>query len=109
MGAGAVIDKIHKVTGDSKVDITFDIDCLDPAFAPGTGTPVMGGLTPAMALDILRGLKGIDLIGMDVVEVSPHYDHAEITALAGAAIATEMLCCLQQKRTSQDEIHIRYG
>lgn len=76
---------------DKPAYITFDIDCLDPAFAPGTGTPVIGGITSDKALRILRGLRGINLVGMDVVEVSPPFDNAEVTALAGATIATELL------------------
>ena len=65
-----------------------------PAYAPGTGTPVVGGLTTAQALQAVRGLEGLDLVGMDVVEVAPAYDHAEITALAGATIAHDLLCLL---------------
>ncbi|MDD2052180.1 agmatinase [Pseudomonas putida] len=83
---------IRARVGDHPVYLTFDIDCLDPAFAPGTGTPVCGGLSSYQALATLRGLRGINLIGMDVVEVAPPYDHAEITALAGAAVAMEMIC-----------------
>ncbi|WP_447903436.1 agmatinase [Pseudomonas serbica] len=78
--------------GDNPVYLTFDIDCLDPSYAPGTGTPVSGGLTSFQALEILRALRGINVVGMDLVEVSPPYDHAEITALAGATIAMEMIC-----------------
>ena len=78
--------------GDNPVYITFDIDCLDPAFAPGTGTPVWGGLSSAQAGIILNELKGINLVGMDVVEVSPSYDHAGITALAAAHVAYDLLC-----------------
>lgn len=77
--------------GDEK-RIDFDIDCLDPAFAPGTGTPVCGGLSTFHAFEILRGLRGINVIGMDVVEVAPAHDHAEITALAASALAMEMIC-----------------
>ncbi|MFV0474527.1 MAG: agmatinase [Pikeienuella sp.] len=84
--------EIRRVTADRPVYLTFDIDALDPSCAPGTGTPVVGGLLTWQALAIIRALKGIRLIGMDVVEVSPAYDHAEITALAGATIALEMLC-----------------
>ena len=73
------------------VYITFDIDCLDPAYAPGTGTPVVGGITTDKALNILRGLVGINIVGADVVEVAPAYDHADITALAGATIGLEMI------------------
>jgi agmatinase len=71
--------------------VTFDIDCLDPAFAPGTGTPVPGGISTERALEILRELVGCNLIGMDVVEVAPAYDHAELAALAAATIALEWL------------------
>jgi agmatinase len=88
----ATIDAISETVGDHPSYITFDIDCLDPACAPGTGTPVCGGLTTNQALQVLRGLVGVDLIGMDLVEVAPHYDVAEITSLAGAHIAMEYLC-----------------
>lgn len=86
-----VIRKIRQVIADKPVYLSFDIDCLDPAFAPGTGTPVAGGLSSDRALQIIRGLKGLDLRGMDVVEVAPAYDHAELTALAAATLALEML------------------
>ncbi|MDD4071549.1 MAG: arginase family protein, partial [Desulfobacterales bacterium] len=86
--------EIKRVVGDHPAYITFDIDCLDPAFAPGTGTPVIGGLTTDMALKLLRKLVGIHLVGMDVVEVAPAYDHAEITALAAATIGLELLYVL---------------
>mgnify|MGYP006147464727 CR=1 FL=1 len=84
--------QIRARVGDNPVYLTFDIDCLDPAFAPGTGTPVCGGLSTHQALEILRALRGINLVGMDVVEVSPPYDHAEVTALAGATVAMELVC-----------------
>jgi agmatinase len=90
-GTDAVVDEVRKVIGDRSAYLTFDIDCLDPSYAPGTGTPVCGGLTSHQALQILRGLAGIDVIGMDVVEVAPAYDIAEITALAAASLAMEML------------------
>ncbi|MEM8699941.1 MAG: agmatinase, partial [Pseudomonadota bacterium] len=86
-GIGATLAAIRDVVGDNRCYLTFDIDCLDPAFAPGTGTPVCGGLSTWQAKEILRRLEGIDLIGMDLVEVAPAYDHAEITALAGATMA----------------------
>ncbi len=89
--ADAVAARIRKRVGDRPCYLSFDIDCLDPAFAPGTGTPVAGGLASAHALAILRGLAGIRLIGMDVVEVAPAYDHAAVTALAGATLGLEML------------------
>mgnify|MGYP001492446814 FL=1 len=87
-----IAELIRARVGDQPVYLTFDIDCLDPAFAPGTGTPVCGGLSSHQALEILRGLRGINLVGMDVVEVAPPYDHAEVTALAGATLAMEMVC-----------------
>jgi len=71
--------------------LTFDIDCLDPAHAPGTGTPVIGGLTSDRALKLIRGLQGMNIVGMDLVEVSPAFDQSEITALAAATLALEML------------------
>ncbi len=91
-GNDAIIQQIRERVGSNPVYLTFDIDCLDPAYAPGTGTPVPGGMTSFQALDIIRGLVGINLVGMDVVEVAPAYDHAEITALAAAQIAIELLC-----------------
>jgi len=93
-----IIDQIRTRVGDNPCYLTFDIDCLDPAYAPGTGTPVVGGLTTDRALKILRGLVGINLIGMDVVEVAPSYDHAEITALAAATLGLEMLYVLAAGR-----------
>ena len=86
-----IVKQVKSIVGDTPTYLTFDIDCLDPAYAPGTGTPVPGGLTTDKALKIIRGLQGVNLIGMDVVEVSPAYDHAEITALAAATLALEML------------------
>lgn len=93
--------QIRERVGNSPVYITFDIDCLDPAFAPGTGTPVPGGLSTFQALNIIRELKGINLVGMDVVEVAPAYDHAEITALAAAQIAIELLCLYAESHTQR--------
>jgi len=74
--------------------ISFDIDCLDPAYAPGTGTPVAGGMTTVQILKILRGLVGEHIVGMDLVEVAPAYDHADITSLAAATIVLEVLYVL---------------
>ena len=91
-GIETVCRELKRVLGDHPVYLTFDIDCLDPCFAPGTGTPVCGGLSSFQALEILRGLSGINLIGMDIMEVAPAYDVGEITALAGATLAMEMLC-----------------
>ncbi len=90
-GIDTVVDRIKSIVGDRPVYLTFDIDCLDPSYAPGTGTPVCGGLTTHQALSILRGLAGVNVIGMDMVEVAPAYDVGEITALAAAALCMEML------------------
>jgi agmatinase len=90
-GTDAVAERVRDVTGGRPVYLTFDIDCLDPSFAPGTGTPVCGGLSSFQAMAILRALRGINVVGMDVVEVAPAYDVGEITALAAAHIAMEML------------------
>lgn len=91
-GIDAVVRETRRIVGDKPVYLTFDIDCLDPSHAPGTGTPVCGGLTTHQAMSIVRGLMGINLVGMDVVEVAPAYDVGEITALAGAHMAMEMIC-----------------
>jgi agmatinase len=93
-GVAAALEIIRARAGDAPVYISFDIDCLDPAFAPGTGTPVPGGLASWQALELVRGLGGLNLVGMDVVEVSPPFDHAEITALAAATLAHDWLCLL---------------
>lgn len=97
-GPEAVLERIGEVIGADRVYLTFDIDCLDPAFAPGTGTPVVGGLSSAQALAIMRGLGGLDIIGMDIVEVAPAYDHAEITAIAAATIGHDYLCLRAQRK-----------
>lgn len=89
--AREVAHRIREIVAGKPLYLSFDIDCLDPAFAPGTGTPVAGGLTTDRALQILRGLAGLDIRGMDVVEVAPAYDHADLTALAAATVALEML------------------
>ncbi len=95
--ADEVIGTIRETVGSNPCYLTFDIDCLDPSCAPGTGTPVVGGLTALQALRILRGLGGINLVGMDLVEVAPAYDVSEITALAGATLALNMLCIYAER------------
>jgi agmatinase len=91
-GIAATLDVIAEVVGGRAAYLTFDIDCLDPAFAPGTGTPVAGGLSTAQALEAVRGLGALHIVGMDVVEVAPAYDVSEITALAAATIAHDFIC-----------------
>jgi agmatinase len=97
-GVRGAIARIKERVGSAAAYLTFDIDCLDPAFAPGTGTPVAGGLTSREALAILRGLGSVDFVGGDVVEVAPPYDHADISALAGATVAMYYLGLLAERR-----------
>lgn len=98
MSAAAIADEILKRTNGTKAYLTFDIDCLDPAFAPGTGTPVAGGPSSAKILSVLRKLAALDFVGADVVEVAPAYDHADITAIAGATIAMYYLGLLAERK-----------
>ncbi|HCQ59673.1 MAG: agmatinase [Sulfitobacter sp.] len=93
-GPQATVAKIKEILGDRPCYLTFDIDALDPAFAPGTGTPVWGGLTSAQTSIMLRDLAGINIMGGDVVEVSPPFDTTGATAIAGAHVATEILSLL---------------
>ena len=103
MGIEAVVAKARAVVGDGPTYVSFDVDGIDPAFAPGTGTPEVGGLTPREALAILRGLAGIDVIGADVVEVAPQYDATTNTAHVGAQMLFTELCLVaaNPKRTKQ--------
>jgi agmatinase len=90
----AIAARVIEVVGDTPAYLSFDIDALDPAFAPGTGTPEIGGLASWQAQEILRRLKPVRFVGMDVVEVSPAYDVSEITALAAATMVWEYLALL---------------
>jgi agmatinase len=90
LGTEAVIEKARAVVGDGPTYISFDVDGIDPAYAPGTGTPEAGGLTPREVQAILRGLAGIDIIGGDVVEVAPQYDPTSNTAMVGAQMLFEL-------------------
>jgi guanidinobutyrase len=89
-----LMTEVREQVGGGPVYLSFDIDSLDPAFAPGTGTPEIGGLTVMQGLEIIRGCRGLDLVGCDLVEVSPPYDLAGTTALVGANLLFEMLCVL---------------
>ena len=91
-GTASIASEIREVVGDAQVYLSLDIDVLDPAFAPGTGTPEAGGWSSREAIAIIRRLGGIRLAGADVVEVAPAYDHAEVTAIAAANIVYELLC-----------------
>jgi len=96
LGVDAVIAKARRIVGNGPTYISFDIDGLDPVYAPGTGTPEVGGLTTIEAQALLRGLRGLNLIGADVVEVAPPYDPSGNTALVGATIMYEILCLLAE-------------
>lgn len=98
LGAAGIAARIRQRLGPGPCYLTFDIDCLDPAFAPGTGTPVAGGLTSREALSVLGRLGELDWRGMDVVEVSPPYDHADITAVAAATVVQLYLQMLAARR-----------
>lgn len=102
IGAQAVAEKVRAIVGDRPTYLSFDIDGLDPAFAPGTGTPVWGGLTSNQAAVLLRNLAGINIRGGDIVEVSPPFDTTGATAIAGAHVATE-ICCLLGWRMREEE------
>ena len=94
IGIEALIEKARAVVGDGPTYLSFDIDSVDPGFAPGTGTPEVGGLTPREVLELLRGLKGIDFVGGDVVEVAPQYDATTNTAHVAAQVLFTILCLM---------------
>ncbi|MGW5686096.1 agmatinase [Nonomuraea sp. NPDC003754] len=96
-GLDEVIDALRQRIGDRPLYVSVDIDVLDPAHAPGTGTPEAGGLTSRELLEILRGLAGTNLVGADVVEVAPAYDHAEITSVAASHVAYDLISLLAMK------------
>ncbi|BBZ01070.1 agmatinase [Mycolicibacterium chitae] len=97
LGAQGIIGRIRERVGDSPVYVSVDIDVLDPAHAPGTGTPEAGGMSSRELLEVIRGLVDVNLVGADVVEVSPAYDHAEITAVAAANVTWEFLSVFARK------------
>jgi agmatinase len=103
IGAAGVAARVRERVGEAKAYMTFDIDCLDPAFAPGTGTPVAGGLSSREALAILRALGPVDFVGGDVVEVAAPYDHADITAIAAATVAMYYIGLLAERRRGENE------
>ena len=102
-GIPYAIAEARRVVGTAPGYFTFDIDSIDPAFAPGTGTPEIGGFTSREALQLVRGFRGLDLIGADVVEVSPPLDQSGNTALVGASIAFELLCLLAEARAAREQ------
>ncbi len=97
LGVEKVITEVTRVVGEGPTYVSFDIDSIDPSYAPGTGTPEIGGLTTIEAQGLIRGLRGLNLVGADVVEVSPPFDASGNTALIGATIMYEILCILAEK------------
>lgn len=100
-GIDEVVEKIRQRVGNRPVYVSVDIDVLDPAHAPGTGTPEAGGLTSRELLEILRGFAGLNLIGADVVEVAPAYDHAELTGVAASHVAYDLVSLLAMRHSGQ--------
>ena len=103
MGVEAVIAEVRRVVGDDPTYISFDVDGLDPVYAPGTGTPEVGGLTTIEAQSLIRGLRGLELVGGDVVEVAPPFDPTGNTALVGATMMYEILCVLSEAVAKRNE------
>jgi guanidinopropionase len=95
-GIRETIAEARRIIGFGRAYLSFDIDSLDPVFAPGTGTPEIGGFTTREAQQLLRGLSGLDFIGADLVEVSPPFDVGDITSTAGAGLLYEILCLLAE-------------
>jgi len=98
-GTDDVMAQARKIIGSGKTYVTFDIDCLDPVYAPGTGTPEIGGFVTAEAQKMIRLLRGSNIVGADVVEVSPPFDPGGITALAGATMMFELLCIIAESKS----------
>jgi guanidinopropionase len=96
-GVGQIIEEARRVVGDGPAYLSFDVDGLDPVYAPGTGTPEIGGISTLEALRLLRGLRGLNLIGGDVVEVAPPYDQTGNTALVGATLMFEIICLIADR------------
>ena len=100
-GVKDVRAEARKIVGDMPVYVTFDIDVLDPAYAPGTGTPEIGGITSFQAQQLVRSLRGLNVIGADLVEVAPSFDPTGSTGLIGATILFELLCVLAEARAAR--------
>ena len=97
-GWAYAVEEARRIVGDGPTYLTYDIDSLDPVHAPGTGTPEAGGINPIEALRLLRGLRGLDFVGGDLVEVAPSFDPGNITAFNGASLLFEILCLLVEAR-----------
>lgn len=99
-----VLAEVRDIVGDAPTYVSFDVDCLDPSFAPGTGTPEIGGMTTLQAQHLVRGLQGLNLVGADVVEVAPPFDVGGATALVGATLAFELLCLLADAHATRGRL-----
>ncbi|MEW9675773.1 agmatinase [Lentibacillus sp. L22] len=106
IGYDKVMERIHARAGDRPVFVTYDIDFLDPAYAPGTGTPEVGGPTSYEALEYVRGLNGLDIKGFDLVEVLPSYDSGEITAVAASSVIFEMITLIAMKKRAEQDVKV---
>ncbi len=93
-----ILERVRARVGDRPVYVSIDIDVLDPAFAPGTGTPEAGGITSRELLTIIRGLAGLKIVGCDIVEVAPAYDHAQITGIAAAHVMYDLLSLMARSK-----------
>ncbi len=100
IGLEAAVAQVKERVGDTPVYVSIDIDVLDPAFAPGTGTPETDGLSSRELLALLRSLGGLNIVGADVAEVSPAYDHAEITTLAASTVVYDLVCLMANGRST---------
>jgi len=98
MGVPAILEEVRRKAAGKKTYVSFDIDAVDPAYAPGTGTPEVGGFTSHQALQLARGLTGLNLVGLDLVEVSPPYDHGDITAILASNLIFEFLSLIALKK-----------
>jgi agmatinase len=98
MGVENMIKRVHERVGDAEAFVSFDIDFVDPAYAPGTGTPEVGGFTSSETLQLVRGLEGLNLVAFDLVEVLPQYDPSQITALLAANITYEFVSLVALKK-----------
>ncbi len=107
-GVDHVVKRIRDRVGEHPLYLSIDIDVLDPAHAPGTGTPEIAGMTSREMVNILRGLKGLNLVSADIVEVAPAYDHAEITSLAAATVAFEMVNLMICSKSAQSAANVAY-
>jgi agmatinase len=103
MGIQRMIERIRERVGEARAFVSFDVDFVDPAYAPGTGTPEVGGFTSSEALRLVRGLEGLNLVAFDLVEVLPQYDPSQITALLAANIAYEFISLIALKKTASKD------